>query len=97
MGIQERCEGRTGEGLVASSSPPYTPYPMHPPMLKTALVRNSVQRRRLERGMTQEQLATRVGVTRHTIINIERGRTRPSILLAYRIADALSTTVTDLF
>jgi len=70
---------------------------MHLPTTKTALIRNSVQRFRLERGMTQQDLATRVGVSRQTIMNIEFGRTHPSILLAYRIADALGISVTDLF
>ena len=37
-------------------------------------------------GMTQQELAERVGVTRQTIISIERGRYRPSVELAIRLA-----------
>jgi putative transcriptional regulator len=47
--------------------------------------------------MTQENLARRVGVTRHTIISIEQGRTTPSVFLAYRIAAVLNVPVTELF
>jgi putative transcriptional regulator len=41
---------------------------------------------RRDAGVTQEQLATAVGVTRQTIISIERGNYVPSVLLALRIA-----------
>ena len=47
--------------------------------------------------MTQEELALRTGVSRQTIMSIERGQTNPSVLLAYKIAAALSVTVTDVF
>jgi putative transcriptional regulator len=47
--------------------------------------------------MTQEPLAKQTGVARQTIINLERGRTIPSIFLAYRIAAVLDVPVTDLF
>lgn len=35
--------------------------------------------RRIEKGLTQEQLAAETGVTRTAITNIERGLTKPSI------------------
>ena len=52
---------------------------------------------RLARGMTQRELATRAGVTRQTVMNVESGRNQPSILLLYRFADILGVRVTDLF
>ena len=52
---------------------------------------------REQRGMTQEELALRVGVSRQTIMSIERGATNPSVLLAYKIAMALQTPVTEVF
>lgn len=39
--------------------------------------------------MTQEELAGAVGVTRQTIIALEKGRYNPSLLLAHRIKLAL--------
>lgn len=46
---------------------------------------------------TQEDLATSVGVTRQTIIAIEKGNYTPSVLLALRLARALGCSVEDLF
>lgn len=40
-------------------------------------------------GLTQEALAEKAGVTRQTIISLERGRYNPSLELAYRITLAL--------
>lgn len=39
--------------------------------------------------MTQEELAKIVGVTRQTIISLEQNRYNPSLLLAYKITQAL--------
>lgn len=47
--------------------------------------------------MTQEELALRTGVSRQTIMSIERGQTNPSVLLAYKIAAALVVPVTEVF
>jgi len=48
-------------------------------------------------NLSQEDLARQVGVTRQTIISIEKGRYNPSILLAYRIAKAFSLHIEDVF
>lgn len=40
-------------------------------------------------GITQEELARIVGVTRQTIISLEQNRYNPSLLLAYKITKAL--------
>lgn len=47
--------------------------------------------------MTQEELALRTGVSRQTIMSIERGQSNPSILLAYKIASALNVPVMAVF
>jgi putative transcriptional regulator len=61
-------------------------------------VRNRVRSyRRQADGMTQEELADRVGVTRQTIISIEAGRYNPSVGLALRLAAAFGVRVEDLF
>lgn len=47
--------------------------------------------------MTQQQLADKVGVTRQTIVAIEKGNYSPSLELAFRIALAFDTHVEDVF
>lgn len=47
--------------------------------------------------MTQEELALRTGVSRQTIMSIERGQTNPSVLLAYKISAALGVLITEVF
>ena len=56
-----------------------------------------LKRHRTERGMTQEDLAERAGVTRQTIISIERGRYSPSIELALRLGRIFGVPVEALF
>ena len=61
-------------------------------------ISNCVRRLRFEHGeMTQEQLASRVGVTRQTIIAIESGKYTPSLGLAFRIARTFNRGVEDIF
>jgi len=47
--------------------------------------------------MTQDDLARKVGVRRETILYLEKGKYNPSLLLAHQIAQALKTTIDDLF
>jgi putative transcriptional regulator len=47
--------------------------------------------------MTQDDLARQVGVRRETILYLEKGKYNPSLLLAHQIAQALKTTIDDLF
>ena len=57
-----------------------------------------MRRFRFEAGeMSQQELADRVGVSRQTIISIEKGRYQPSVALALRLARAFNTTVERLF
>lgn len=60
-------------------------------------VENYVQKYRLERGLTQEELGDSVGVTRQTIIAIEKSNYTPSVLLALKLAKVFNTTVNQLF
>ena len=60
-------------------------------------VHNSVRQHRLLRDLTQQELAERVGVTRQTILSIEKGKYTPSVALALHLADALGATVETLF
>lgn len=65
--------------------------------MSTATLHNNIRRLRFEKNMTQEELALRVGVSRQTVMSIERGATNPSVLLAYKISMALQVPVTDVF
>ena len=65
--------------------------------MSSVQLKNNIRRLRFERSMTQEELALRTGVSRQTIMSIERGQTNPSVLLAYKIAAALATPVTEVF
>lgn len=60
-------------------------------------MKNRLREMRTLSGMTQEDLAERVNVSRQTIISIESGRYNPSILLAYKIARAFSCPIEEVF
>ena len=60
-------------------------------------VSNRVHHYRIKHGVTQEQLAAAVGVTRQTIIAIERGNYTPSVLLALKICKFFSQPVERIF
>lgn len=60
-------------------------------------ISNSVYTLRTKKGLTQEELAERVGVTRQTVISIEKGNYTPSVLLALKIAGVFKTPVEDIF
>jgi len=52
---------------------------------------------RVEKDLSQEELAKRVGVTRQTIGMIEAGKFNPSLQLCIAICQALGKTLNDLF
>ncbi len=60
-------------------------------------VSNSVNKLRTKKGVTQEELAQALGVTRQTIIAIEKGNYTPSVLLALKIAKYFNTSVEEVF
>jgi putative transcriptional regulator len=58
---------------------------------------NRLKEVRLQKELTQESLAKAVGVTRQTIIAIEKDKFVPSVKLALQLASALDTSLQDLF
>lgn len=52
---------------------------------------------RAKSRMTQQELADRVGVSRQTIIQLERNRYNPSLLLAHDIAEVFGVTIEQVF
>jgi putative transcriptional regulator len=60
-------------------------------------LRNRVRIIRAQQGLTQEELGAAVGLTRQSIIAIEKGRFTPSIHTALKLAAVLGTLVDELF
>ena len=58
---------------------------------------NTIREKRKERGMSQEELAKRCGVSRQTINAIENNKYDPTLGLAFHLARELETTVDQLF
>lgn len=57
----------------------------------------SLERRRRALGLTQAQLAERVGLSRQALVAIERGQSRPGVDVALRLARILGASVETLF
>ncbi|MDC1320758.1 helix-turn-helix transcriptional regulator [Flavobacteriaceae bacterium] len=60
-------------------------------------LKNSIKKYRQIKGLTQEELGLKSGVSRQTIISIERYRYKPSLELGLKIALALETDINELF
>ncbi len=60
-------------------------------------VENKIREMRREKGLLQEQLAKKCGVSRQTINAIENNKYDPTLALAFKLAQELGTTVDDLF
>jgi putative transcriptional regulator len=60
-------------------------------------MKNRLEEFRIRNGLTQQELANRVDVSRQTIISLESGRYNPSILLAFRLASLFKLKIEDLF
>ena len=60
-------------------------------------ISNTVYENRLEKNVTQEDLARTLGVSRQTVIAIEKGNYTPSVMLAIKIADFFKVQVNKIF
>ncbi|KUG62291.1 DNA-binding protein [Kocuria rosea subsp. polaris] len=60
-------------------------------------MRNLVNDSRQRLGWSQQRLADELGVSRQTVISIERGRFDPSLPLAFRLAGVFNSTIEELF
>ena len=60
-------------------------------------LKNCLEEKRKEKGMSQEDLANALEVSRQTINSLENGRYNPSILLAYKIASLFGCLIEDIF
>jgi putative transcriptional regulator len=60
-------------------------------------IENRVKEFRMSAGMTQQDLAEATGVSRQSVISIERGRYVPSLALALKMAAIFGCSTDDLF
>ena len=60
-------------------------------------MKNNLAERRLDLKWTQADLARALGVSRQTVISIERGRFDPSLPLAFLIAQTFGCSIEDVF
>ena len=60
-------------------------------------MKNRLKVFRAMHDLTQEALASKLGVTRQTVVSIENGRYDPSIGLAFRIAKLFNVHIEDIF
>jgi putative transcriptional regulator len=58
---------------------------------------NRIKEFRAKQGLTQGELAEKVGVRRETILFVEKGKYNPSLKLAHEIAKALGSTIEKVF
>jgi putative transcriptional regulator len=63
----------------------------------TEHIKNTVYTLRTKKGFTQEEFAEKAGITRQTVISIEKGNYTPSVLLALKIAAIFKVPVEDIF
>lgn len=61
------------------------------------LIKTRLKVLRAMRDLTQEGLAKKVGVTRQTVIAIEKGKYNPSLELAFKISRFFDTTIEEVF
>lgn len=64
---------------------------------KPTRVSNRIRDLRTDRDLTQADIASRLGVTRQTIIAIEQGRYSPSLEMAFQIAGVLGAPLDEVF
>jgi len=61
------------------------------------ILKNNLKEVRQKKSLTQEELASNVGVSRQTIISIERYRYKPTLELAMKISKQLNIRIENLF
>ena len=71
--------------------------PSPSPLDKTMALYNDIRKLREQKNITQEQLAEAVGVSRQTIIAIEKGNYTPSLILGMGLAKFFKLSVEELF
>lgn len=65
--------------------------------MEVEYLKNRLEEIRKERGITQEELAKILEVSRQTVGSLENGRYNPSIILAFKIARYFEMAIEDIF
>ena len=58
---------------------------------------NHLEELRKQRGIRQEDLAQELGVSRQTVISLEKGKYNPSLSLAFKLARYFGLSIEDIF
>jgi DNA-binding XRE family transcriptional regulator len=61
------------------------------------IITTRIKELRARYNLTQDDLADMVGVTRQTMLYLEKGKYNPSLVLAYKVAKALNATIEEVF
>jgi putative transcriptional regulator len=61
------------------------------------IIKTRIKELRARYNLTQDELARLVGVTRRTMLYLEKGKYNPSLLLAHNVAKALKTDIDEVF
>ena len=60
-------------------------------------IKTRIKELRARYNLTQEELAEKVGITRQTMLYIEKGKYNPSLLVAHKVAKVLKSSIEDVF
>ena len=60
-------------------------------------MKNNLEKLRKNKGLSQEELAAQLQVSRQTISSLEKGQYNPSILLAFRLSKFFGLSIEELF
>lgn len=60
-------------------------------------MKNLIKEKRKANKITQEHLSIKLQVSRQTIISLEKGKYKPSLVLAHKLAQVFGCTIEDLF
>jgi len=61
------------------------------------IIKTCIKELRARYNLTQDDLADMVGVTRQTLLYLEKGKYNPSLVLAYKVAKALNSSIEEVF
>ncbi|TFB19624.1 transcriptional regulator [Filobacillus milosensis] len=60
-------------------------------------MKNLIKNKRKALSITQEDLSEKLNVSRQTVISLEKGRYKPSLVLAHKLAQIFNCQIEDIF
>ena len=61
------------------------------------ILKTRIKELRARYNLTQDELAEIVGISRQTMLYLEKGKYNPSLLLAHKVAKALKSSINEVF